>query len=45
VELHSAYVLSFTPAAAPAGYHRLRVEVDLAGAIAHTRPGYWLTTE
>jgi hypothetical protein len=44
VALHSAYVLSFTPAGAP-GYHALRVEVDLPGAKTHARPGYWLTTE
>ena len=44
VALHSAYVLSFTPAGAP-GYHALRVAVDLPGAKTHARPGYWLTTD
>ncbi len=44
VAMHSAYVLSFTPAGEP-GYHTLRVEVDVPGAKTHARPGYWLTTE
>jgi VWFA-related protein len=42
VELHSDYVLSFTPRGA--GYHTLRVEVDVPGAKTHARPGYRLTT-
>jgi VWFA-related protein len=45
LELHSSYTLSFSPGDEPAGYHNLRVEVDLPGATAHTRPGYWLTTD
>jgi VWFA-related protein len=40
VELRSAYVLSFSAADAEPGYHSLRVEVDLAGAQTHARPGY-----
>ncbi|HEY1493811.1 MAG TPA: VWA domain-containing protein [Candidatus Solibacter sp.] len=42
VELHSDYVLSFTPKGT--GYHTLRVEVDVPGAKTHARPGYRLTT-
>jgi VWFA-related protein len=45
VELHSAYVLSFSPGAASPGYHTLRVEVDVPGAKIHARPGYWLSRE
>jgi VWFA-related protein len=42
VELRSSYTLSFTPSGDP-GYHAVRVESTVRGAIVHARPGYWLT--
>ncbi|HXB69401.1 MAG TPA: VWA domain-containing protein [Candidatus Acidoferrales bacterium] len=42
VSLRSAYVLSFTPGGTEEGYHNVSVEVNVPGAKAYTRPGYWL---
>jgi VWFA-related protein len=42
VSLRSAYVLSYTPSATEQGYHTISVEVNVPGAKACTRPGYWL---
>lgn len=42
VELRSAYLLSYYPASADSGYHKIRVEVDVPGAKARCRPGYRL---
>lgn len=41
-ELHSQYLLSFTPSANDGEFHRLEVKlVDRADAQVRTRPGYW----
>ena len=41
-DIHSRYVLSFTPDIRGAGYHRLLVTVkDRPDAIVAVRPGYW----
>lgn len=42
-ELHSQYVLSFTPAESTVGYHRLEVRVAGRGYRVRARPGYWST--
>jgi VWFA-related protein len=42
VELRSAYVLSYRPDSEAAGYHTIKVEVDVPGARVYSRPGYWL---
>ncbi len=46
-ELHTQYVLSFTPEpSASAGYHRLEVRLVRAGEFrVRARPGYWSTEE
>ena len=42
VELHSQYVLSFTPESPAAGYHGLEVRVSRPGEFhIRARPGYW----
>jgi hypothetical protein len=43
VELRSAYVLLYTPSGTEEGYHDISVGVNVPGAKAYTRPGYWLT--
>ncbi len=41
-ELHAQYVLSFTPEAPSAGYHRLQVRLVRGGEYrVRARPGYW----
>ena len=40
-ELHSQYLLSFTPDDSTGGYHRLEVRVDGADFRVRARPGYW----
>jgi VWFA-related protein len=42
-ELHTQYVLSFTPEAPEAGYHKLEVQVTRGGGSyrIRARPGYW----
>jgi len=42
LQLRSSYLLSYSPDPAAKGYHAIRIEVDVPGAQAHTRPGYWL---
>jgi VWFA-related protein len=44
-ELHSQYLLSFTPDDSTAGYHRLEVRVTEREARVRARPGYWSTQE
>jgi Ca-activated chloride channel family protein len=45
VELRSSYVLSYRPSAGENGYHTINIEVDVPGAKAYSRPGYWWTAE
>ena len=40
-ELHSQYLLSFTPDDSTGGYHRLEVRVADADFRVRARPGYW----
>jgi len=43
-ELHMQYVVSFVPAASPAGYHTLEVRLTQPGEFhIRARPGYWST--
>jgi hypothetical protein len=42
VQLRSAYLLSFSPSSTESGYHAIKIEVDVPGAKAYFRPGYWL---
>jgi VWFA-related protein len=44
-ELHSQYVLSFTPEEPAPGYHRLEVRVNKTGVQVRARPGYWSAAE
>lgn len=45
-ELHSQYVLSFTPDSPKPGYHRLEVRITCEGKYnVRARPGYWVTAE
>lgn len=42
-ELHSQYILSFTPAGGEAGFRRIEVRVkDHPEAVIRSRPGYWV---
>jgi VWFA-related protein len=41
VELRSLYVLSYYPTSSDAGYHTVKIEVDVPGAQVYARPGYW----
>jgi len=41
VELRSLYVLSYYPTSSEAGYHTVKIEVDVSGAKVYARPGYW----
>ena len=43
VELRSAYLLSYSPNSTENGYHSISVEVNVPGAKAYARPGYWLS--
>ena len=45
MELRGAYLLSYSPNSGEAGYHAIRVKVEVPGAKTHARPGYWLTAE
>jgi VWFA-related protein len=41
-EIHSQYLLSFTPTSSTAGFHHVMVAVPShADAVVRTRPGYW----
>lgn len=43
-ELHTQYVLAFTPRSLEPGYHRLDVRLTRAGSYRiRSRPGYWMT--
>jgi hypothetical protein len=44
VELRSLYLLSYYPTSAEAGYHTVKIEVDVPGAQVYSRPGYWRST-
>jgi VWFA-related protein len=41
-ELHTGYVLSYSPDRYDAGYHRIRVELDHPGVVIRSRPGYFV---
>jgi VWFA-related protein len=42
VELRSSYVLSYRPGGGEGGYHMVHIEVvNVPGAKAYSRPGYW----
>jgi VWFA-related protein len=43
VQLRSAYLLSYYPNSQEAGYHTVKIEVDVPGAKVYSRPGYWLS--
>ena len=43
VELRSSCLLSYRPSSTEPGYHTIRVEVNVPGAKAYTRPGYWMS--
>jgi len=43
VELRSAYLLSYSPSSTEIGYHTVDVRVDVPGARAYARPGYWMS--
>jgi VWFA-related protein len=44
-ELRAAYQLSYAPGSNDAGYHTIKVEVDVPDATVFSRPGYWLVRE
>lgn len=44
VELRSVYLLSYYADSAESGYHTVKIEVDMPGAKAFARPGYWMST-
>ncbi len=41
-ELHTGYVLSYSPDRYDGGYHHMRVAVDRAGVTVRSRPGYFV---
>jgi hypothetical protein len=41
-ELHTEYVLSYTPDSQESGYHRILVQVDRREAVVRARPGYYI---
>jgi VWFA-related protein len=43
LDARSAYQLSYSPNSSEAGYHALKVEVDIPNAKVFSRPGYWRT--
>jgi VWFA-related protein len=45
IELRSAYQLSYSPSTREAGYHTIKVEVDVPYARTFARPGYWRGSE
>ena len=45
IDLRSAYLLSYYPNSQEAGYHTVKVQVNVPGAKVYARPGYWLGTE
>jgi len=44
-ELHTGYILSYTPDRADAGYHRIRVETPRRVSSVRARPGYYIASE
>jgi hypothetical protein len=44
-ELHTGYVLSYTPDRSDAGYHRIRVDTPGRRLSVRARPGYYITSE
>ena len=45
VELRSAYLLTYYPDSADAGYHTVKIEVNVPGARVYSRPGYWRSAD
>jgi VWFA-related protein len=45
VELRSAYLLTYYPDSAEAGYHTVKIEVNVPGAKVYSRPGYWRSAD
>ncbi len=41
-EIHSQYMLSYSPVPASPGFHEIRIEVTQPGATVRSRVGYWL---
>ena len=41
VDARSAYQLSYSPSSSEAGYHTIKVEVDIPNAKVMSRSGYW----
>ena len=41
-ELHTEYVLSYTPGLYDPGYHQIRVQTDRTGVVVRSRPGYYV---
>lgn len=41
-QLRSSYVLSYAPSSTESGYHKIQVDVDVPGARAYARQGYWM---
>ena len=44
-ELRSAYQLSYSPDSNEAGYHTIKLEVNVPDATLFSRPGYWRVSE
>jgi VWFA-related protein len=45
-ELHSQYLLSYTPPSRESGFHTISVRLrDRSGLLVRSRPGYWVDTE
>jgi hypothetical protein len=40
LQVRSAYLLSYYVGVAEPGYHSVKIEVDVPGAIVYARPGY-----
>lgn len=44
-QFRNAYQLSYSPSSGKPGYHTIRIEVTVPGALVFARPGYWQTVE
>ncbi len=42
-ELHTEYLLSYTPDRPTPGYHQIRVQVDRPNVVVRSRPGYYVS--
>jgi VWFA-related protein len=42
-ELHTEYLLSYTPDRDEPGYHRIRVQAERPGVVVRARPGYYVS--